>query len=436
MTNMVRRAPRLLPIVTFLMIAGIAAVALYFAAGTASANANAVTGVSVSPGTSAGEILISWNAHPDNPTDYRVLWALDGEKFRSGNKTARTAFVTGTSHTVTGLTPGATYKAKIRARWSSGPNAPFSSVATGNAAEAAPAATPTPQNTDTTDSANPDPFDDTGTVVIPDEHLHIPWQGHTVVDIDTRRHYRNFNPGNLTSATDVDWFRLPSLPLNRPIRFRIADDRFGHGDLKMALYDSSGDIYDQNGYLFEYTDSRFSSMTVDMVFIPDTLADYYLGISSESGKTGQYWLKYFEWNQPAEGDRGTRDCTKGYFKDNNPCRLYPNTTAEGHFNDRGSTVNDTFDIGDEDIYQIFIRPGASYNFCVTTTSTGNFEVQALDGPLHFWTSGIGPTGGREVCDTINPQDRGMRLEVMIRAWTSSTNGRGAGGNYTVSFSTQ
>ena len=436
MTNMVRRAPRLLPIVTFLMIAGIAAVALYFAAGTASANANAVTGVDVSPGTSAGEILISWNAHPDNPTDYRVLWALDGKKFRSGNNTARTAFVTGTSHTVTGLTPGATYKAKVRARWSSGPNAPFSSVATGNAAEDAPAATPTPQNTDTTDSANPDPFDDTGTVVIPDDHLSTPWQGHTVVDIDTRRHYRNFNPGNLTSATDVDWFRLPSLPLNRPIRFRIADDDFEQGDLRMTLYDGDGDVAVSNNHRLSYTDSRFSSMTVDMVFIPDTLVDYYLGISSENGKTGQYWLKYFEWTQPAEGDRGTRDCTKGYFKDNNPCRLYPNTTAEGHFNDRGSTVNDTFDIGDEDIYQIFIRPRASYNFCVTTTSTGNFEVQALDGPLHFWTSRIGPTGGREVCDTINPQDRGMRLEVMIRAWTSSTNGRGAGGNYTVSLSTQ
>ena len=77
----------------------------------------AVTGLTLSPGTSPGDLVITWDSHPEGAEDYRVRWAPDGENFKKFDDPAGNAYPATTSHTVTGLTPGATYKAQVRARY-------------------------------------------------------------------------------------------------------------------------------------------------------------------------------------------------------------------------------------------------------------------------------------------------------------------------------
>ena len=81
----------------------------------------AVTGLTLSPGDNAGDLVITWDTHPEDPEDYRVRWALDGENFKRFDNADGNAYPTSTSHTVTGLTPGATYKAQVRARFDGDP---------------------------------------------------------------------------------------------------------------------------------------------------------------------------------------------------------------------------------------------------------------------------------------------------------------------------
>ncbi len=76
----------------------------------------AVTGLIVGPGESAGSLAISWDAHPGDPQDYRVKWAPQGENYRRYGNLDWNAYPTSTSHTVTGLVPGDTYKVRVLAR--------------------------------------------------------------------------------------------------------------------------------------------------------------------------------------------------------------------------------------------------------------------------------------------------------------------------------
>ena len=71
-----------------------------------------------------GELLIEWDAPSETPTDYRVVWAPSDENYpsyRDDNTDIKgNAYPTAASHTVSGLAPGAEYKAKVRARFSNG----------------------------------------------------------------------------------------------------------------------------------------------------------------------------------------------------------------------------------------------------------------------------------------------------------------------------
>jgi hypothetical protein len=79
--------------------------------------AGPVAGLTVTAGDNAGELDISWNAHPEGPNKYRVKWAAQDGDFAVVTDLDWNAFPTGTSHTVTGLTPGGQYKAMVRAKY-------------------------------------------------------------------------------------------------------------------------------------------------------------------------------------------------------------------------------------------------------------------------------------------------------------------------------
>ena len=94
----------------------------------------AVASLTARPGDDAGELDISWNAHPESPTSYRLVWAPDGEDFPTIDDTGQNAYPTGNSHTVTGLDADSTYRVKVRAKWSTGEKSGWSAVVTGDSA--------------------------------------------------------------------------------------------------------------------------------------------------------------------------------------------------------------------------------------------------------------------------------------------------------------
>ena len=76
-----------------------------------------VENVVVLPGDSPGELQVSWDAHSESADDYRVAWAPDGESFRGFSELDWNAFPTDSELLITNLTPGETYKVKVRARF-------------------------------------------------------------------------------------------------------------------------------------------------------------------------------------------------------------------------------------------------------------------------------------------------------------------------------
>ena len=96
-----------------------------------------VENVVVLPGDSPGELQVSWDTHSESAVDYRVAWAPDGESFREFSELDWNAFPTDSELLIANLTPGETYKAKVRARFGTRKSA-WSEVMTGTAAEAVP----------------------------------------------------------------------------------------------------------------------------------------------------------------------------------------------------------------------------------------------------------------------------------------------------------
>ena len=134
------------------LLAAVAALAAVLTTSTlveAQTQVPAVTGVSVQPGANAGELDVSWDAHPDGADDYRVSWAPQGENFRTWTNTNWNAYPTGTSLNITGLESGAAYKVKVRARFDEGPNSRWSAVkgATTRPANSAATGLPTASGT-------------------------------------------------------------------------------------------------------------------------------------------------------------------------------------------------------------------------------------------------------------------------------------------------
>ena len=79
-----------------------------------------VTGLTAVAGDDPGEMLITWDAHPQTTKtlqDYRVTWAPDGEPFKTNDQTDWYAYPTTNEVSVTGLDADQTYKVRVRARY-------------------------------------------------------------------------------------------------------------------------------------------------------------------------------------------------------------------------------------------------------------------------------------------------------------------------------
>ena len=70
-----------------------------------------------------GKIQGSWEAPTEEPDDYRISWAKEGEDFKTWTDNTGNAFPTEPSYTITGLDGGEKYKVKVRARYGSSPGA-------------------------------------------------------------------------------------------------------------------------------------------------------------------------------------------------------------------------------------------------------------------------------------------------------------------------
>ena len=92
------------------------------------------TGLNVTAGDAAGELDITWHAHPQTSktlSDYRVTWTPDGESFKTNDQTEWYAYPTTNEVTVTGLDAGATYKVRVRARYDNNKKSRWSDVVSG-----------------------------------------------------------------------------------------------------------------------------------------------------------------------------------------------------------------------------------------------------------------------------------------------------------------
>ena len=109
------------------------------------------TGLAVTAGNAAGELDITWDAHPQTTktlSDYRVTWTPDGEDFKPNDQTEWFAYPTTNQVTATGLDAGEAYKVRVRAKYEDAKKSNWSDVATGAAgvtqSDEKPAPEPTP----------------------------------------------------------------------------------------------------------------------------------------------------------------------------------------------------------------------------------------------------------------------------------------------------
>ena len=99
-----------------------------------------VTGLTAVAGDDPGEMLITWDAHPQTTKtlqDYRVTWAPDGEPFKTNDQTDWYAYPTTNEVSVTGLDADQTYKVRVRARYNDNKKSRWSDAVTGQAAASA-----------------------------------------------------------------------------------------------------------------------------------------------------------------------------------------------------------------------------------------------------------------------------------------------------------
>ena len=145
-TRMLKERNQLkMPLITLaiLMMAAMTAAASPAYIQAASPQKAAVTGLTVTDGANAGELNVSWDAHPEGAQEYRQAWTPSGQNFKGKNNTTWNAFPASESHTITGLNEDTTYKFKVRAKFASPPVSRWSQRITFTTAEAE-ADTPTP----------------------------------------------------------------------------------------------------------------------------------------------------------------------------------------------------------------------------------------------------------------------------------------------------
>ena len=130
--------PYRIPAILALM--AIAAILAFTTVMTVSAQSNdrdwkqSPIGLNVTAGDAAGELDITWDAHPQTSktlSDYRVTWTPDGESFKTNDHTEWYAYPTTNQVSVTGLDAGETYKVRVRARYDNNKKSRWSDVVSG-----------------------------------------------------------------------------------------------------------------------------------------------------------------------------------------------------------------------------------------------------------------------------------------------------------------
>ena len=131
------KIPRITPIIMALVAVAIAT-AVTWAIATEPALADrppAPSGIAVSA-TDENTVNVIWTAHPDGAKNYRVAWKPADEGWKAWDNYDWNAYPSGTSHTITGLDPGTTYRVRVKARFETGPASGWSSVSTVTTPEA------------------------------------------------------------------------------------------------------------------------------------------------------------------------------------------------------------------------------------------------------------------------------------------------------------
>ena len=110
-----------------------------------------VANVEAVAGGSPGEIVVTWDAHPDGHQDHRVAFKPIDGKFQPVSDTAWNTYPLDNTVTLTGLVPGDEYRIRVRARFADGTISKWARPVSGLAAEEAPPEPTAPDKTTTAD---------------------------------------------------------------------------------------------------------------------------------------------------------------------------------------------------------------------------------------------------------------------------------------------
>lgn len=141
-----------------------------------------VANVEAVPGGSPGEIVVTWDAHPDGHQDHRVAFKPIDGKFQPVSDTAWNTYPLDNTVTLTGLVPGDEYRIRVRARFADGTISKWARPVSGLAAEEAP---PEPTAPDKTTTAGE-------TIASSDElrdHIEYPDTGPSIDMVTSQRGY-------------------------------------------------------------------------------------------------------------------------------------------------------------------------------------------------------------------------------------------------------
>ena len=76
-----------------------------------------VTVLTTGPGSKAGELTVSWDAHPDGASSYHIARTADGQAFHAEDDSEWNATVTTNAHTVPDLDADAAYQVRVKAHF-------------------------------------------------------------------------------------------------------------------------------------------------------------------------------------------------------------------------------------------------------------------------------------------------------------------------------
>ena len=304
---------------------------------------------------------ISWT-EPDGetPDDYRLAWAqenLDYLSFSDANEAQRgNQYPTANSLTLTGLTPGDTYKYKTRARYNQDPNSddePWSSDWSDEQTFTVPAAPEFIEEEEETSESNVDadlPADNTTTASV-------------------GRDSPTYSSA-IGEAGDKDWIKVTNNG-DRVSEVRLTrGDQHGNDLRILRILNTNGSVYQWRSK--DHRDGRAFVITYTAVYVE---------VGSRNGDfTGDYTVHHHlqeEREEPTSGDLAGDTTTTGYI-------------TKGTIQYTPSTPGD-LPANDDDWYQSPMAAGTSYKikaYYISKDQRGRVNVQMYDadgvavGPIH------------------------------------------------------